>query len=107
MWGMKQGRAWGTGEVRVTAVSREVGKACLRRGRCHKHWKERRGRSRVGSRGTRSDLQFSCDVEGMSAGKVRSQKTGEGDLEFRRLANEVTGDGGLDYGGSSGDGQSG
>lgn len=57
--------------------------------------------------GTRSDLQFSCDTEGVSAGKVRSQETGEGDLEFRRLANEVIGDGGLDYEGSSGDRQSG
>ena len=95
---------WGSA---VTAVSREVWKACLRRGCCHKHWKERRGRSRVGSRATRSDLQFSCDTEGVSAGKVRSQETGEGDLEFRRLANEVIGDRGLDYEGSSGDRQSG
>ena len=40
-------------------------------------------------------------------GSLEARRLAQGLLEFRRPVDEVIGDGGLDYGASSGDGQSG
>ena len=49
-----------------------------------------------GLRGTRSDLQFGCEMEGVLEGKVGSKETGEGADGIQVTHQWVTGDGSLD-----------